>query len=70
MFRNHVPWSIIAACNFASAVTILVLRFTLARENNKRDREQRDDTYDDVYIRKELSDGTITEVKVDKASIV
>ncbi|KAF8633855.1 hypothetical protein AX15_001226 [Amanita polypyramis BW_CC] len=64
---NHVPWSIIAACNLAAAVTILVLRFVVAHENNKRDREVRDDKYDDVYIKKELPDGTITEVKVDKA---
>ncbi|KAK2466721.1 hypothetical protein APHAL10511_000979 [Amanita phalloides] len=64
--RNHVPWSVLAACNVASAIIILVLRFVLASENNKREKEDRDYAYDDVYIKKESPDGTIKEVKVDK----
>ncbi|KAF8687957.1 hypothetical protein AX14_003576 [Amanita brunnescens Koide BX004] len=65
--RNRIPWSIIAACNVASAIIILILRFFLAHENNKRDKEERDYTYDDVYIKKELPDGSTIEAKVDKA---
>ncbi|KAF8350493.1 major facilitator superfamily domain-containing protein [Amanita rubescens] len=65
--RNRVPWSIIAGCNIAAAITILILRIVLARENIKRDTEERDYIYDDVYIKKKLPDGTTIEAKVDKA---
>ncbi|KJA27018.1 hypothetical protein HYPSUDRAFT_35538 [Hypholoma sublateritium FD-334 SS-4] len=65
--RNHVPWSIIAACIGACTVLILLLRFMLQAENRRRDAEQRDDSYDDVYIKEELADGTRTEKHVDRA---
>jgi hypothetical protein len=38
----------------------------LARENKKRNKETRDETYDDVYIQKEKEDGTKVEQRVDK----
>ena len=38
--RNHVPWAVIAACWALSGLTLLLLRWYLARENAKRDREQ------------------------------
>ena len=38
----------------------------LSRENEKRDKETRDETYDDVYIQKEKEDGTKVEQRVDK----
>ncbi|KDR73634.1 hypothetical protein GALMADRAFT_251402 [Galerina marginata CBS 339.88] len=65
--RNHVPWSIISACIGACAVLILLLRFMLQRENKRRDAEQRDDSYDDVYLTRSSTDGTKTEKRVDKA---
>lgn len=47
----------------------MILRFFLVRENKKRDEEKRDYTYDDVYIKKELPDGTTIEAKVDKVRL-
>ncbi|KAM6489748.1 Major facilitator superfamily domain containing protein [Amanita muscaria] len=64
---NRVPMAVIAASNFAAALVLVLLRIVLARENKRRDREQRDETYDDAYVKKELPDGTIVVVKVDKA---
>jgi len=46
----------------------LILRILLVRENNKRNKEERDYSYDDVYIKKELPDGTTVEAKVDKVN--
>ncbi|RXW18733.1 hypothetical protein EST38_g7118, partial [Candolleomyces aberdarensis] len=65
--RNHVPWIVISCCIFAGAVLIFILRTMLARENEKRNKETRDETYDDVYIQKEKEDGTKVEQRVDKA---
>jgi hypothetical protein len=48
--RNHVPWAVIAACNFAAGVALVILRFMLATENKKRENETYDDKYDKVYI--------------------
>ena len=64
--RNHVPWAILSACWFATAVLIMVTRVYLARENGKRDAEGHDATYDEVYISQEKADGTKEDVKVDK----
>jgi uncharacterized membrane protein len=63
---NHVPWTIIAACIGACVVLILLLRFMLRSENKRRDTERRDDSYDEVYIKEELADGTINKRHVDK----
>jgi hypothetical protein len=65
--RNHVPWAVISACGGTCAALILLLRFMLDRENKKRNVEQRDDSYDDVYITQESLDGTKTQKHVDKA---
>lgn len=65
--RNHVPWTLIAACNLASGILLLILRFMLATENKRRDMNQHDDTYDDVYVTHVNADGTTEERKVDKA---
>ncbi|KAG1754358.1 major facilitator superfamily domain-containing protein [Suillus lakei] len=61
--RNHVPWAVIASCNFAAGIALVVLRFMLATENRKRDREIPDDKQDAVYILDESG----AERKVDKA---
>lgn len=63
---NHVPWTIIAACIGACIVLILLLRFMLRSENKRRVAERRDDSYDEVYIKEELADGTINKRHVDK----
>ncbi|KAF9564419.1 MFS general substrate transporter [Agrocybe pediades] len=65
--RNHVPWAVISACTFTCAILLLILRFMLHRENQKRDAEKRDDSYDDVYVIQELPDGSKVEKRVDKA---
>lgn len=59
---NRVPWAIITACFVVSAALLLVLRFMLASENRRRDTEQRDGQYDDVYVKQ----GSNVETKVDK----
>ncbi len=41
----------------------------LQAENKRRDAEQRDDSYDDVYIKEELADGTKTEKHVDRVCL-
>jgi len=48
--RDHIPWAILSACWFVSAILLLATRFYLARENTKREQEEHDDTYDDVYV--------------------
>lgn len=40
----------------------------LQSENRRRDAEKRDDSYDDVYLTQELSDGTKAEKRVDRVS--
>ena len=59
--RNHIPWAILTTCSFLSGVLILVLRFMLASENKRRDKEMYDDKYDNVFV---MVDGA--EKKVDK----
>ena len=66
---NHVPWAIIAAAIGSCAILILILRFMLYSENKRRDGEQRDETYDDVYITQEKEDGTKSVIRVDKVWI-
>jgi len=63
--RNRIPWEILSACWFASMVLLLVTRFYLARENSKRDREEHDSTYDNVYLSEVGEKGEAK--KVDKA---
>ena len=63
--RNHVPWGVITATNFSSAVALLVLRYLYLRENKRRDLETRDDTYDAAYIKTDSGESR----KVDKASL-
>lgn len=49
-----------------SAVLLLVLRFYLVAENKRRDAEQHDDSFDDVYVTHVNKDGTTEEKKVDR----
>ena len=41
----------------------------LYSENKRRDGEQRDETYDDVYITQETKDGIQSEKRIDKVRI-
>lgn len=52
-------------CWAVSGVLLLVTRWYLARENAKRELEQHDATYDDVYVKID-QDGVVSEKKVDK----
>ncbi|OJA12545.1 hypothetical protein AZE42_08142 [Rhizopogon vesiculosus] len=61
--RNHIPWAVIAACNFAAGVALVTLRFMLNNENKKREKETRDDQYDNRYV---LDEGG-EKKRVDKA---
>lgn len=64
--RNRMPWAILAACWAASLLILLAMRFYLAAENRKRDREPRDATYDDACVVNEKG----KEKKVDKVCVV
>lgn len=46
---------------------MMLQRYILKKENEKRDREGPDMTYDDVWVKVADSDGKIIEKKVDKA---
>ncbi|KAG8710878.1 hypothetical protein FRC11_004016 [Ceratobasidium sp. 423] len=65
--RNRVPWAIITTCYVLCPLTLLTLRFLLARENKKRDAEPKSDATGDAYIEEILEDGTRIERKIDKA---
>ena len=41
----------------------------LHSENKRRDGEQRDETYDEVYLTQETKDGTQSEKRIDKVRI-
>ena len=47
-------------------ITLLVIRWHLARENRRRDMEPRDHTYDDNWVEIMRDDGTVERVKVPK----
>ncbi|KAI0063439.1 MFS general substrate transporter [Artomyces pyxidatus] len=64
--RNHVPWGIIAGASVISGALLFVARVYLARENAARQLEQRDSTFDDVYITREDADGKSVRRHVDK----
>ncbi|KAL0946783.1 hypothetical protein HGRIS_012956 [Hohenbuehelia grisea] len=65
--RNHVPWTIIAVASAVSGILLLILRAMLAMENKRRDMEQHDDSFDDVYLTHVEADGKTVEKKVDRA---
>ena len=68
--RNHVPWALIAACNFTAALLLLILRFILSTENKRREGSTHDGTYDDVHVSHVNDDGTTQEKKVDKVIFI
>ncbi|KIY50844.1 MFS general substrate transporter [Fistulina hepatica ATCC 64428] len=66
--RNHVPWTVMAACTLAAGAILLLLRILLVRENARRDRLQQQvaPSLDNVYIMATEADGTVQEKKIDK----
>ena len=48
---------------------LLIIRYVLSKENKRRDQEQLDDSYDDVYIERIGKDGQVERVKVDKVNL-
>jgi ACS family allantoate permease-like MFS transporter len=63
--RNHIPWIIIGISYAICIGILLIIRWHLARENKRRDREPVDHSYDEVYIERERA-GVIERVKVAK----
>lgn len=53
-FRNHIPWAVITTTNFCSALALLLLRYLLATDNARRERQE-------SYVQYEL-DGTTIEI--------
>ena len=64
--RNRVPWTVITVSSFISCILLLVIRWILARENKRRDQEQHDSKYDEVYI---ATDGVGGEKDVEKKKV-
>ena len=64
--RNHVPWIIIGFCVVANMFLLYIIRVLLSRENQRRDSEPPDDTYDNVFVTKIDQDGNRVEMKVSK----
>jgi ACS family allantoate permease-like MFS transporter len=62
--RNHTPWTIITVASVISAMLLLVIRYILAKENKRRDLEQRENSNTESYVY--VPDG-IGEKKVHKA---
>ncbi|KAJ7583071.1 hypothetical protein C8J56DRAFT_791534, partial [Mycena floridula] len=65
--RNHVPWALLTAAMFVSAVLLLVLRFYLSSINKQRDLHADDDDDDDVYFNEAKEDGTTVAKRIDRA---
>ncbi|KAH9929350.1 MFS general substrate transporter [Fomitopsis serialis] len=65
--KNHVPWTIIGLCYVACPALMLLIRRVLASENNRRDLEPPDDTYNDAYIDGVDASGKRVRKKIDKA---
>ncbi len=63
--RNHVPWAVIGVCIVCRIVLMLTIRAYLFFENKRRDGEERDTTYDEVYI-DVTKDGVTKKIRLDK----
>jgi hypothetical protein len=57
---------VIAACYGVCPFILLAIRYILLKENKKRDAEEHDITYDNVFVEEKQSDGTVQMKKVDK----
>lgn len=61
-----VPWAVITVCFGISAALLLVLRYMLAKENERRDAQGPNDPWDNAFVAVEQKDGTIIEKPVDR----
>jgi hypothetical protein len=66
--RNRVPWIINTIVFGVCAIVLLILRTYLSWENQRREAEEHDDTYEDVYFAHVDEKGDTVEKKVDKVS--
>ncbi|KAF5378995.1 hypothetical protein D9757_009096 [Collybiopsis confluens] len=64
--RNHVPWIVIGVCYVVCSALMLIIRALFVAENRRRDSEEPDTTYDDVYVDLKGEDGVMEKVKVEK----
>jgi len=64
--RNHIPWIIIGVCYLSCMTILLLLRYVMNKENKRREVETRDTTYDELFIERVSSDGSIDKFRVDK----
>ncbi|KAI0287115.1 MFS general substrate transporter [Russula brevipes] len=64
--RNHVPWTILGICYALCIALLFAIRMRLARENERRDVEPLDDTFDNVYVVRVDGEGNRVELKVPK----
>ncbi|KAJ7615528.1 MFS general substrate transporter [Roridomyces roridus] len=72
--RNRVPWIIIGVCYLACMFLLLIIRYVLAAENKRRDREAaervvggaQDDQYEHFYVERVGQAGVVEKVHVDK----
>lgn len=64
--RNRIPWIAITVIFGVCVVMFLVLRSYLSWQNEKRERESHDDSYDNVYLTYVDEKGNSTERRVDK----
>lgn len=69
LIRNRVPFAVILACEFSFGILFLIIRAYLARENRRRDQEQHDQTYDDVYVTLKDEYGNEVQKKIDKVRV-
>ncbi|KAF8214279.1 MFS general substrate transporter [Mycena galopus ATCC 62051] len=64
--RNRVPWSVCIMTFVVCLTLILIIRWYLAAENRRRDREPPSHDYDNVCVDYVSSDGKLEKVKIDK----
>ncbi|KAJ3503744.1 hypothetical protein NLJ89_g8297 [Agrocybe chaxingu] len=64
--RDHIPWIIIGICNTSCMALLLTIRFLLSTENERRNRETPDETYENIYTERVGKSGVTELVKVDK----
>lgn len=48
--RNRVPWIVIGVAWAISGTILLLIRWYLARENTRRDAQEHNEIYDDIYV--------------------
>jgi len=65
-YRNRVPWITITVIFGISVVMFIALRSYLSWQNEMREKESRDDSYDHVYLTLTDERGNSVQKRVDK----